>query len=561
MRRQIRTVLIAIIVLFIVFIGVWSTRYISSGAKVDLTLSGPKEVLNAQENTYKFTYNNKSKDKLVNVELQLNLPRQVLVDGVKTPTLIVENIGDLDSGQKGEFDLNLALFGEEDAVVVLSAKLIYQPEDATSLFEIVKSIDVKIIGDALILNFSSANFDELGRFNSSLTMTNQDDNEIKNITLKIVYPENFNFLRANPSPKRDNNIWLFENLPGGTSSTIELTGRILGATSNLKPFQVIATINVEGFEFLLAETSSINQIVTSGLVIFQKVNNSRPEIVSWGDVLRYDLSYKNATEESLADLLVEMEFNNPALIDLSRSNFGNGNFDITRGILRFDKSNNGSLARINPNQEGTLVFEIALVNLPSFESQNKENFVFKTSAVIKGVGSIPMGQDIIEMKIKTKVFIASKIFYQNQYFTNFGPVPPRVGQKTTYTVVWELSNVSNDLTNVLAETFLGPNVIWEGNISPKNAKISYNDELRKVVWEVGTLRAGTGFSSPIKQVVFKIALMPSQEQIGQLALLIGQTKLAGVDRFTSESISIASEPIYSNLPDDPIINNQGTVQP
>lgn len=102
---------------------------------------------------------------------------------------------------------------------------------------------------------------------------------------------------------------------------------------------------------------------------------------------------------------------------------------------------------------------------------------------------------------------------------------------------------------------------FEGNVTPKNARISYNEELRKVLFDVGFLRAGTGLSRPIRQVVFQISLTPTQDQIGQLALLLGSTKFAGIDEFASSSISAATNPVYSNLPDDPTVAGHGTVVP
>jgi len=555
-----------ITILLIVLLAILIMRGVFSRQPVSVSFEGPGEILNGEERVFKITYKNNSGQEISNAELNLTVPPNTLRDGNPVGPLIREVIGTMKRKETKVFTFNLAFFEKPSETLKLGAKAIYQPEGTSVLFEVVSEKEIKITGHVVELSFGPATTNASGTFNTSLVITNKAQHPIKDVNLKITYPDNFLLVSANPRLAfGQKNIWQFGELQVASSTTVELTGRILGAQSLSQPFQANLIKTLPSGEFVLGETSSINQIVSSGLIIFQKVNNDRPLSVGWGDVLDYDLSYRNATTNDVADVIIEFAFD-PKLVDLAKSNFNGGIIDPSSGTVRFDKFNLRSLERLTAGQEGVLRFSVAIVNLPPQGALIRENFNFKSSAVISGTkttngGETPLGQDILDMKLETKVLLASKVYYQSNYFQNIGPLPPRVGNKTTYTVVLEVSNFSNNVSKSSVEAFLGPNISWEGIVAPKNATIRYDATMRKVIWDLGTLRAGTGFNQPLKTVAFQIGLTPTFDQVAQNALLIGQAKFSGVDVFASSSLSVSVEPVYSNLPHDPLNSNKGSVLP
>jgi hypothetical protein len=314
-------------------------------------------------------------------------------------------------------------------------------------------------------------------------------------------------------------------------------------------------------EIPMGQADSLNQISSDGLVIFQVVNGSYADVAEWGQVLDYQVHFRNATSAPWPDLALEISVDKD-LVDATRSSFGSGSFDAARGVVRFDKNNTSRLALLNGGQEGFVSFSLALVQQPPARTQ--KNFVFKTVASIKSeapdLESEPLAaQDVLNLKIRTKASLLSKGYYKSQYFAPIGAIPPKVGLETGYTFIWQLSNNANDLTGVRVSAHLGPHVAWTGSVFPKDAPVRYDENQQEVVWDVGNLNAGTGMSYPARQVAFQVLFTPSADQAGQLGLLLGQAKLTGTDAFASSTTDIFSMPIYTDIPDDPTAQGQGTI--
>ena len=62
------------------------------------------------------------------------------------------------------------------------------------------------------------------------------------------------------------------------------------------------------------------------------------------------------------------------------------------------------------------------------------------------------GTDSVNVKLNSKLAIASKGYYKDNEMPNSGPLPPTVGQQTTYTIHWLVTNLSNDVDDVVVES-------------------------------------------------------------------------------------------------------------
>jgi len=68
---------------------------------------------------------------------------------------------------------------------------------------------------------------------------------------------------------------------------------------------------------------------------------------------------------------------------------------------------------------------------------------------------------------------------------NTGPVPPKVEQPTTYTVVWTVDNTSSAVGNAKVTATLPPHVKWLNETSPSGESVSYDQNSGLVTWEIG----------------------------------------------------------------------------
>jgi hypothetical protein len=133
---------------------------------------------------------------------------------------------------------------------------------------------------------------------------------------------------------------------------------------------------------------------------------------------------------------------------------------------------------------------------------------------------------------------------------NTGPIPPIVGQTTTFTIHWDVTNSSNDVDDIKVEAVLPSYVEWVNKYKPASAILHYDILTRKLTWDIGKLSSGTGILSPAKNIIFQLALTPSATQLNQVVELLKATTISGVDVYTSTVLKFTDKAATSDCPDD-----------
>ena len=107
------------------------------------------------------------------------------------------------------------------------------------------------------------------------------------------------------------------------------------------------------------------------------------------------------------------------------------------------------------------------------------------------------------------------------------------------------------MTNVRVYATLPSYVKWQGIIKPIDEKLSYNPINGQIYWDVGELKAGTGFAGSPKEVNFQISFTPGINQAGTMPSLIGQTIASGDDAFADTALQVNRDPLNTSLSTDP----------
>jgi hypothetical protein len=154
-------------------------------------------------------------------------------------------------------------------------------------------------------------------------------------------------------------------------------------------------------------------------------------------------------------------------------------------------------------------------------------------------------------KVTSEAQFAARVVYHVGPFVNIGPLPPRVEQETTYTVIWNIVNTSNNLTNGEVRGTLPPYVAWAGSVSPNKENVMFDRATNQVVWRPGDIPAGVGVGKPPREVAFQIILTPSITQLQDTPKLVTNTLLTATDVFTGEVINVPHTDLTTRLSTDP----------
>ncbi len=568
------------VAIFIVALGMlggglyW--RWTSSFDKneVILDIFGPERIVSGEEVNYVVRIKNNTKAVLRDVNLEFLFPAgSILSDDRESSkqgdsNLITKSVGNIANGQELQETFKIRVLGDKDTQQKFLAKLNYKPSNSSMEFLNEKDFLSTIISVPLVLSFilpEKIVSDQV--LNFSLKYVNTSDATFSDTRLKIEYPAGFVFDSALPSPSEENNIWDLSEIGSGEEGRIIIKGTISGNEGENKVFK--AQIGIMQNEEFTAFVQTLNspQISISPLAIEQEIIDPTDGQVGLGQAVYYKLKYRNTTDVAIGPVVITLKIDSRA-VDFGSLKVENGFFSSSENTIIWNSSSLSGLEKLSAGARGELTFSLVTKRkLPIVNSADK-NFTITTLAQIDSpnvplvlTGTSLMGKSQLIVKISPLLVLSMKGYYNDRLLLNSGPLPPRVGQETTYTIYWQLLNIANDLTDVTVRAYLPPYIRWKENIYPQNEDIKYDEATGKVIWKISHLTAGTGLLLPVKQIAFQVGFMPSLGQVGEVAVIVKEVQASGKDDFTGKNISVSAIELKSDMPSDSTVGfENGRVQ-
>ncbi|MEK7120425.1 MAG: hypothetical protein AAB824_02695, partial [Patescibacteria group bacterium] len=345
-----------------------------------------------------------------------------------------------------------------------------------------------------------------------------------------------------------------------SSGSISISGILSGMSGEAKSFQVKVGPKDEFNQIVeYVNSQSSTPISQSLLVVSQKINNGLPSNVSAGDSLKWNIHYKNTTSIGLNNVQISVQFRGN-ILDFAKLKLNQGYFDSQNNKIIWNASDVPQLALVGPSAEGDLSFSVDVKDPPPVFSSGDKDLVENISVSITSasvpntgeLGNVPIGNvDSADLKLNSKIIFVSKGLYYSGPFTNSGPIPLKVGQKTTFTIVWQVTNWSSDISDVRVKAGLPSTAEWLGEVYPSGAPLSYDASSGQITWLPGLVRAGAGITSPIEEVAFRVRITPSINQLRQSVVLLNQALFGAQDSFTGRTYQTLSEAVNTALRQDP----------
>lgn len=547
----------------------WQFAHSFDTSKISLEIFGQERIVSGEEMNYVVRYKNNTNVDLEDAVLTFYYPEQSLPtdqNTAKEPAGISskKDLGKIKWGEEGQEEFKAKIFGNKDARQKFSAKLEYRPQNINSKFKNEAEFSNQIISVPLVLSFDLPEKIVSGQsINFALRYINSSDAEFSDLKIKMNFPEGFAFATSYPSASTDG-FWNIEHIGKKQEGKIMITGSLGGEQGDEKFFKADLGIEKDGQFIAYAQTIDSSLITVSPLYVEQELFDTGKTSADLGEILNYRVKYRNTTEVPIKFVSVKVKIESRA-VDFSSVISQKGFFDSNQNSVIWNSSENSELKELKGKAEGEFSFSLRLKDQLPISRFSDKNFSILTSASIDSsddpfelAGTQLKGENKFSVKINSQVAFSMKGYYDDNLIKNSGPIPPQVGQKTTYTVYWRLLNISNDLSEAEVRASLPSYVQWNGAIAPQGSEISYDSASHEIVWQIGKLSAATGILLPVKQVAFQVSLIPSSSQIGQYAELVKSAAFKGKDDFTGKQISASSLSLTTNLPDDP--ENGGAVR-
>jgi hypothetical protein len=378
----------------------------------------------------------------------------------------------------------------------------------------------------------------------TITYKNTGLIDYRKIQIKPEWPDGFTFKDA--SAQMQDGAFIVSNIKAGSSGSIHFTGKLDDIPNNLS-FRFHPSFAFETAQYKQETLVRDAPILPAQI---QLKHFFETNVLTPGTEATLHVTYKHIGKEILR---------NVEIIFTSRDPF------ITNQTLRVL-----DVDTLNPGDEKDLVFQVPIRDSVATNLLTSyENLRVRTNTIAHySLDQLPNEQlstssDELQTPLTTPLNIESFARYTSPGGDQIGrgPLPPRVQQKTSYWIFWNVDGTTNPLQNTIIEGTLPSNVSFSGNTTASEDEgVTFDPLTRKITWDLAQVPPTLNPESKVYSVAFEVILIPTTAQIGSSAPLLQKTSFTGQDAVTGVTRTISKPDITTNLPSDTMAKNKAIVR-
>lgn len=475
-----------------------------------------------------------------------------------------QSLGVIGAGETKEYRTQAIFLGEESEEKEIRAVLEYRFQGINAVFPKEYKQTVRML--TAPVNLTVNTLKEINSGQQLELVVNASSNTViplRDVLLKIEYPQGFTFASADPKPTFGNNVWRVGRLDPAGKFSVAIRGVLQGSNTQQGVFHTTLGIGSDKTERnigtvynkVLSEVTLRLPFIGVNLLI----NNmsAGKAVVAYGQKIGGTVEWKNNLSTRITDAEIEVKLRGVALDRTSvEAGFG-GFYRSLEDTIFWDKRGNPSLALLESGANGKVTFSFNPLPLVS-GNQLITNPNITAEVTVRGrrMSDLNVPEElktvmVENVRISSEAQMIARSVYFVGPFVNSGPFPPRVEQETTYTVIWSITNTSNAISNARVRGVIPAYVNWYGSVSPSGENIVYNKVNNEIVWSPGDIPAGTGVSRPPREVAFQLVVQPSLTQLNEVLTLMNDTVFTATDSFTNAEISRNVRTVTTDILTDP----------
>ncbi|MFZ3020036.1 MAG: hypothetical protein WA051_00755 [Minisyncoccia bacterium] len=472
------------------------------------------------------------------------------------------DIGTLGSGKTSGKQVSFIVYGQKDESEVLNTRLEYQITGSNAIF--VKEVPFSIvIGTAPVILNVTVPKTVVSRqpFDATVVVKSNSPDAINNVELTADFPFGYVLTSSEPKVYQDNNIWKLGDMPSGDTKTIHIHGSLEAENNEERTFKF--TVSVGGGTF----GGNVNSQIASEL---ETVAVSKPFLsitagvvggaqgsTQAGDRIPIEITWTNNLSVPVTNAIVKATISGVFDQNGILPQYG-GFYNSKDQSITWQQSSNDDLKSIAPGGTGSVRFALPIPKILPTDAKNQGVAVHAViTADQTGADTTQQVSSDTDLSFKFRANPTSSAYASRvaSPFAQTGPIPPRVNNATTYSVVLNAGTSFADVDNATLTANLPPNVSWNNIVSPGSERITFDNNSRVLVWSVGNISAGES-----KKAIIQLTITPSLLQAGIVPSLLTRISFVGTDSFTSEPISLDIDDVTTELLHDTgVIDNAGVV--
>jgi hypothetical protein len=551
----------------IYFLIVGGVNVVSS-RNIEISLEGPSSIKGGESGNWQVVITNKNKTNLELADLIIEYP-----DGSKP---ISDSFGRTFSGTKNLFErrsigmikagetktqqIRVYLFGEKDTDKTFKLTLEYRPEGSNAILAATKEQIVRLLQSPMEISLNIPKETNAGEeITLEANIISNSQTLIKDVNFKMEYPAGFRYLDSDLKPTAGDNVWRLGDLESNMKRAIKIRGVLYGQDLMEFAFRASAGPLDENGE-VVAYGFAVQSIILKKpfLKLGAEINGETEEvIVPVGADLNVSIDWQNTLPTKITNAVIEVKIIGSAA-DQRAISVNKGFYRSFDQTLVWNQSSSPDLSVIEPLEQGRAKFKFSILDSLPNDIIRQGNpaisldITMRAERITEEQGKVEITNHLTkEIKIATSFQLSRRALYYSGPFKNSGPLPPKVGRETTYTVIWSLTNSSNNVSNAMINAFLPSYVRWLGKVQPEDSDVSYNQTTGEIIWRAGAVPIGAGILSAARELAFQISFLPNAAQIGSQPTLVSEVTLSGKDDFTGAFLRDVKYALTTYLDSDP----------
>lgn len=556
----------------------------TDAAAVELSIEGKSEAMAGEEFIYLVNYQNLSNVTIKNLKIEATYPENFIFISSEPSVSNANNVWqlpDLAGHRSAQLQIRGRLVGPADSNNVIAARLTYTPSNFSSEFkkEFTYSTLIKDIGINMDFDYIASSM--VGETNEiGVRFSAKENNNLHNFRMTLVPADNMELINPSKASTSGSAPGLKDSLPATTTQEISpgvwQASEVSAQEQEIRIFfrfrekisdkqDVILSFEQDDgsgkFRKFLDKAISY-EVVKNNLNLAMIVNGTRDGGgVDFGQTMNYSIIYSNKGEEDLRDVVIMAVLNGPDYLDwttLMDKNRGR----LTDNTITWSKEEIADLALLPQGKEGVIDFSIRVASstdldvTKDYQIKSYAQFSLTSSSSPRQAGEDARSNTVI-MKINSDLGLKEEIRYfsDDNIPVGVGPLPPKVGQTTSFKIYWTVTNNLHELSETRVEAALPANVKWEGKNSASVGTLQYDQAAGKVIWLIGRMP----ITVPNATAEFSVSITPGGDDRDKIMVILPGANLTATDSVTKAQISKSIKAKTTRLEDDLIANIDGRV--
>ncbi len=541
-----------VIVAMIIGIIIGYVRYKQEAFKqenVVIEFQGNNLIKSGEDLDYKLLIHNNNRVALKNTQIKIEYPEEltfIATNFAKISTLksFYINIGDMEPNETRDYQLKFNVFSPRGNQIYLKTNFRYEPSNFSSVFNDEANHNININGAIVDLSLISQQEVTSGEsFKIILPLINNTGNDLNNLVLKMEYPEGFSSKQSDLIKiEGTENKFKIPQLKANSKIEVEILGNFTGSADSIKKIiGVIGVLNDEGIFSSISLAEETVKVIPSRIVITQDFLNNFDRGIHLGDFLKYKINFKNNSSNPLSNLILREKIETN-LVDHISVVAKLGHYDQEKQEILWKASDVPALKNLNPNESGSVEFRFKLKE-SSIPKKNEINQSIFTQANISSLNintSLLEGKKIYsknkEIKVNTDLEILVSGEFGGDVFKNYGPIPLKANEETTFAMKVVLKNNFNKIENPELIITLPSGINWKNSFQRSSGLVTFNERTNELNWKLNALNSQVGHENPAEELIFQIGVNPQLNQIDENINLINLIKFTGFESFLGTTI-------------------------